>query len=310
MIPELFDSQPGLSIEPTSRCTLGCPRCGRTMLIEKFGKKAMPIVDLDPVLLDNFVDLKLSEVFMCGNYGDPIYHRNFKELIQVCKKHAKRITIVTNGGHRSKKWWEEIVELFGKNDKIVFSIDGTPENFTKYRINGDWASTLIGINECVNSKAKTMWKYIPFSFNENTIEDARKLSIDLGIDEFYIRTSDRWEKNDSLRPNNNDLSRQSSDFKEKYKDDRLSNSVALDPDCKTNQFHFINANGYYMPCCMLSDWRFYYKSQWWKNKEKHNIRTTKLSDQITNFNDFYKKLSIVKPDYCVFNCGKCSEETR
>jgi MoaA/NifB/PqqE/SkfB family radical SAM enzyme len=297
---------PGLHIEPTSRCTLGCPRCGRSVMLKKFGKKSLPIIDLTPSHLDNFIDVGLGRILICGNNGDPIYHRQFKDLLEVCKKHSKEIVIVTNGGHRSAKWWDEIVELFDEKIEIRFSIDGTPENFTKYRINGDWPSTLVGIKKCVTSKAKTVWKYIPFSFNEDNIEDTKKLALDLGFDEFRLEPSDRWEINDWLEPNNRKFINHEYKVKKRYKENELFiDNVTIDPKCKSNASHFINANGYYMPCCMLSDQRFYYKSIWWKNKEQYNIKTTKLSDQIKNFDAFYKTINTDKPDYCVFNCGKC-----
>jgi len=34
---------------------------------------------------------------------------------------------------------------------------------------------------------------------------------------------------------------------------------------------------------------------------------SKLSNQISYFNNFYATIQTSKPDYCVFNCGKCEE---
>lgn len=296
---------PRLHIEPTTRCTLGCPRCGRTVMLEKFGKKSLPIIDLDPDTLDNFIDVNLDRISLCGNNGDPIYHKNLKKLIKVCKKHTKKIVIETNGGHRTKKWWNEIVELFDENDEIHFSIDGIPENFTKYRVNGDWNSTLIAIDACVSSKIKTVWKYIPFSYNENDIGTAKKLSSDLGFDKFWIEPSDRWHgENDWLKPKNRALSGSRSEVRDNFKF-KQERDLEIDPKCRTGHTHFVSAAGLYMPCCMLSDFRFYYKSQWWKNKEQYDIKTTKFSQQLENFDKFYKTINIDKPDYCMFTCGKC-----
>jgi hypothetical protein len=44
------------------------------------------------------------------------------------------------------------------------AFDGSPENFTEYRVNADWDSILVGIEECVAGPATVIWKYIPFSF--------------------------------------------------------------------------------------------------------------------------------------------------
>ena len=41
--------------------------------------------------------------------------------------------------------------------------------------------------------------------------------------------------------------------------------------------HFISAWGYYMPCCWIGDYRFYYKSEFYKNKDLYDI--SKYSDK-------------------------------
>ena len=294
---------PSLHIEPTSRCTLACPRCARTVMLETFGKKALPIVDLDVKDFENFVDLDLERIMLCGVYGDPIYHRQFEELIKTCKRKANKISIVTNGGHRTQSWWRSVVALLDASDDITFSIDGTPENFTDYRVNGDWASTLIGLKECVSGSVKTIWKYIPFSYNENDIESVKKLALDLGVDDFEISYGDRWEENDWLKPKNKNLIDARFNNKEDFKK-TAKRDFEIDPFCKDQQKHYIGANGRYMPCCYVADHRFYYKSQWWKNQKEHNIKNSKLSEQIVLFNTFYNTINAEKPEYCIFNCSK------
>jgi MoaA/NifB/PqqE/SkfB family radical SAM enzyme len=273
-------------------------------MLENFGKKSLPIVDVDLYDLENFIDVSLEEINLCGVYGDPIYHRNFEELVQLAKRKAKKLLIITNGGHRTKSWWQSIVKNFSPEDKIIFSIDGTPENFIKYRINGDWESTLIALKECVASPIKTVWKYIPFSFNENDIEAARQLALNIGIDEFEISYSDRWENNDWLKPTGENLIGNRSQLRDAVKN-KNQPVIKIDPLCSNHREHYISALGYYMPCCFVADHRFYYKSQWWKNQTMHKIKNTTLSTQLEIFNNFYKKINVDNPDYCIFNCGKC-----
>lgn len=295
---------PSLHVEPTNRCTLSCPRCARTMMLEKFKKKNLTLKDIDVNDFDNFIDIAVNEISFCGTHGDPIYHKNFKELLEVSKKKSNKITINTNGSYRSNHWWQSILSSLDKNDNIIFSIDGTPENFNKYRINGDWKTILVGINACVNSLVNVTWKYIPFSFNEDDIEFTKKLATDLGVDNFKVVYSDRWENNDWLKPKNRDLISSQSEIRDNFKN-KNTRDLEINPTCKNNQEHYISADGYYMPCCYVSDYRFYYKSSWWKDREKHNIQTTRLSEQLDYFNIFYKKINDVRADYCIFNCGKC-----
>jgi MoaA/NifB/PqqE/SkfB family radical SAM enzyme len=274
------------------------------MLLEKFGKKSLPLKDIDVEDFDKFIDITVNEIAFCGTYGDPIYHRNFKKLVEVSKKKTNTLSITTNGSYRSKQWWKSILSSLDENDNVTFSIDGTPNNFNKYRINGDWETILVGINACVDSSVNVTWKYIPFSFNEDDIDFAKKIATELGIDDFKISYSDRWENNDWLKPENQNLIGDRSEIQDNFKN-KNARDLPIDPKCKNNNDHYISANGYYMPCCYVSDFRFYYKSNWWKNKNIHDIKITKLSQQLEFFNDFYKKIHIDKPEYCLFNCGKC-----
>lgn len=271
-------------------------------MIDKFGKKSLPLTDLDFNDLDKFIDVALDEISLCGNVGDPIYHQNFSKLLTVCKKHSSRVKITTNGSYRSTRWWNEITSRLTSNDEVCFSIDGIPENFTQYRVNGHWNSILNGIKTCVNSSVKTTWKLIPFSFNENNIEKARKLSIDLGIDKFIVSPSSRWENNDVLKPSNLELI--NGHYKNQKKFKLGATDFNIDPECKDNQSHYINAKGFYVSCCFAEHHNFYYKSHWWKEREKYNIKTTTLSEQITNFQDFFQTINKEKYNYCMFNCSK------
>ena len=299
-----------LHVEPTSRCTLACPRCERTELLSKFGKKALPINDLDVKDFKTFIDVDIDNILFCGNLGDPIYHANFLELVKVSKLVANSVKITTNGSRKSKSWWIQLNEILDDKDTVTFSIDGTPDNFTRYRINGDWSSIRVGIDECVLGPARVVWKYIPFKFNENDIESTRLLSNKLGIDEFKVDPSDRWneadESIDTLRPTLESLV-SAKDIVQRKFETTPNRDFVIDPKCKDDMMHFISSDGYYSPCCYSKHFDFHYKSQWHKNKEAYNIKTSKLSDQISMFDSFYATIQITRPDYCIFNCGKCEE---
>jgi len=291
-----------LHVESTSRCTLACPRCERTIFLEKFGRKNFSIQDLDIKAFENFLDVPVDRVSFCGNIGDPIYHREFIKLVKMLTSKCQKIIITTNGSYKSRKWWKNLNSVLRPSDQIRFSIDGTPKNFTEYRVNADWDSILVGIQECVLGPASTEWKYIPFSFNEHDIDETEKLSVNLGIDKFFVESSDRWVKNDPLKPNEYIGSRDT--LRQMYKNESIRD-FDIDPRCENHKEHYIGADGYYTPCCYSKNYEFYYKSEWWKNRNKHNIATTKLSEQIRHFDEFYSTIQTERYDYCVFNCGKC-----
>ena len=290
-----------LHVEATSRCTLACPRCERTTFLNKFGKKSFGIKDLDIDNFINFIDKKVDHINFCGNLGDPIYHKNFIQLVKKSKTRSKTICITTNGSRKNKTWWTELVSILDETDELTFSIDGTPSNFSSYRVNGDWDSIRKGIDICTNSKVSTTWKYIPFAFNEDNIEEVKKLSFNLGIDHFKLDPSDRWEVNDCLQPKKNYIGPKHN-AKQKYKSN-VADNLLIDPECANNKMHYISADGFYAPCCYSKHYSFWYKSEWWKNKIK--IKDKSLTECIRLFKSFYATIQDNKPDYCLFNCGKC-----
>jgi hypothetical protein len=256
-----------------------------------------------------------------GNYGDCIYHPDFFGFIKYFKSRNANVIIHTNGSYKTKVWWQELASLLNDNDLINFSIDGTPENFTQYRINADWESIKQGIEVMVSSSAKVIWKYIVFSYNENSINIARSLSQELAMDDFVLNNSDRWEENDWLKPikyvNVNDDTGTGVLYNGSHIGGRdaainkwkLENMRKLDinPLCKkTNNMHFVSADGYYMPCCWIGDHRFYYQSDFYKNKEQYDISKTSVSKLFANQSlvNFYNTIEEIKPKHCTFNCSK------
>ena len=61
---------------------------------------------------------------LCGNLGDPIYHRNFHEFIAYLKENNVNIYMHTNGSHRTETWWEKKLEYLYEQDAITYYVDG------------------------------------------------------------------------------------------------------------------------------------------------------------------------------------------
>ena len=301
----MLDQLQGLHIEPTNMCTLKCPRCSRTKFIEQFPKH-WTNKNLNLEHLKSFLDISLTGkvINLCGNYGDPIYYDQLFEMINFFKEQRCIIRLATNGSYKTKSWWQQLVSLLDKDDTIIFAIDGTPDNFTQYRVNANWESIHWGIDTVTNSYVKSIWQYIPFSFNENDIDRVNKLSKELGFDEFLVMPSDRWDgEDDWLKPNKHDTAIRS-DSIVKWKNN-LERTEEVTAKCKIdNSQHFISANGFYMPCCFAGDHRFYYKTEFYKNQELSDISKTTITKVLDNLKDFYSTLEDAKLNYCTFNCPK------
>ena len=269
-----------LHIEPTSRCTVKCPLCPRTILIKDFGKKFLPIEDIDIDTLDHFLQGNyFTSILLCGTYGDALMHPDLEGLVKVCKKYTDSVQIATSGSGRSKKWWEKFINCLDERDKIDFAIDGTPDNFTEYRINARWDQIEPAIRIAVAQGVQTRWQFIPFDYNTESIESAKKLSMQLGMDEFFVFPSER------IHPGGGDII----------------------PRCKNRKLLYISASGQFMSCCHVHDFRYYYKSDWWKEHKKYNIATTTYEECARLFDNFYSTIQTNRYDYCTFACGKINE---
>jgi len=299
----MFPQVKAIHIEPTNICTLKCPGCARTRFINQWPAH-WKNHSLDTQSLLKFLDIELSDIRidLCGNYGDPIYHPDLAGMIRSLKSRGATISIITNGSHRKRSWWQALVRELSSDDLITFSIDGIPENFTQYRINGDWTTIQDAIEVCVESPCSTAWSFIPFSYNEHSIEQAKQLSQDLGIDQFHINHSDRFdEQTMHFKPASSDPGTKWNN-QQNWKQSQSTKKI--NPKCHRGGTHYISADGYYMPCCFIGDHRFYYKNEFGKNKKQYAISDTTLSEILNRATvaEFHRTVS--EHSVCQYNCGE------
>ena len=290
----------GLHIELTNICTLQCPGCARTQFIDQWPQHWRNH-SINVKSLFRFLDIDIAgmKILLCGNYGDPIYHPEFIELVQEFKNRKAQLVISTNGSYKKADWWETVAAMLDQNDTVTFSVDGTPDNFMQYRVNGDWETIKQAMQVCVAADCHTQWKYIPFLYNQNSIDQAQELSKDLGIDEFMLSFSDRFdEKTNYLKPTEEFIG-QRFHSQQQWKS---TGGDKINAKCNNKQEHFITADGYYSPCCFLADHRFYYKTQFGKHKNQYNINDHTLTDILTQPKtvEFFQTLD--QNTGCQYNC--------
>lgn len=290
----------GFHIEPTNICTLKCPGCARTRFIDQWPQHWQNhSIDIDQLHKFLDIDLTAKTVTLCGNYGDPIYHPKFHDLIRGLKQRDAKLVVITNGSYKTDIWWELTTSILDQSDHVVFSVDGVPENFTQYRINADWNTIHRAMEICAQARCQTTWKYIPFAYNENHVESAKNLSEKIGIDYFQIDPSDRFDDQTKIyKPilDNLGLRYQS---QQAWKQHNIQPVV---PRCSDNKSHYISADGYYSPCCYVADHRFYYKTEFGKNKKFYRITDQTLTQILPQpvVVEFYGDLT--NQPVCQYNC--------
>ena len=305
----LLNELVGLHVEITNLCTLKCPGCLRTQSIEKWPQHwKNHNLELDTLAQFLDIDLRGKLISLCGNTGDSIYHPEFHSFVEYFKQRGALLRIFTNGSYRTTDWWNKTVSYLDSEDTVIFSVDGLPENFTQYRINADWPSIHAAMQVCVAAPCRTVWKYIPFSFNEHNIDQAKQLSQQIGIDIFTIEKSNRFDARNGVDYQMVQFMPGSNEYVDaRYPNQALwkSNKRNFDitPTCNDKRSHFISANGYYSPCCFIADYSFYYKTVFGKNKKMYNIADRTITElfQQTEFNDFYANLE--NHSVCQFSCA-------
>ena len=293
----------GFHIEPTNICTLKCSGCARTRFIKEWPQHwKNHSLDIDKLLKFIDIDLAGKKITLCGNYGDPIYHPDFIELVTRLKLQGSIISITTNGSYKTQEWWEQLVSKLTPDDNITFSVDGTPKNFTQYRVNADWESIQTGMKVVANALCRSVWKYIPFSYNQHNIEEVKQLSDDIGIKQFQVEFSDRFDEHTEFLKPDNTLIGSRYVAQVQWKTNNAGSLVS--PKCQSGKEHFITAEGYYSPCCYLADHRFYYKTPFGKNKKHYDIRQHTLTEilQQPQTVEFYQTLD--QQPGCQYNCPK------
>lgn len=188
-----------LNLEITNKCQLKCPACMRQLWPERLrGTREHPFETLK-VIFDTF-----PEINFCGNLSDPIYHREFHQILDYLN-YESRYLISTSGHNKTEEWWRKSFELTkDKNVKWRFALDGLPKDSHIYRVNQNGEQVFEMMKLGASMGCTIQWQYIVFNYNENDIEEAKKLAEDNNI-LFLLTKSDRFNKSSGaahLKPEN------------------------------------------------------------------------------------------------------------
>jgi MoaA/NifB/PqqE/SkfB family radical SAM enzyme len=270
-----------MHVELTSRCILSCPGCPRTALIDRLG--SFPKQDLDLDQFARFVDTDagraIARFLLEGNHGDPIYYPHLLEFVDRFRAH-KNYVIVTNGARRDAEFWHALASRLTDQDRIIFSIDGLPENNHIYRRNTDWASIEQALQILQTYPVQVTWKTIVFSYNYDQLEQIQALAKSFGAD-FVSQTTSRFG-DESLRPPQHLVE----DFREYHTTTPLVTEIQ--PQCAKHATEYVSADGYYWPCCWVSSAFTLYKSQLWAQRDQWSTKdrtVDQLRNQLANWID-------------------------
>mgnify|MGYP001369249595 FL=1 len=184
-------------LEITEKCNAACPMCARNINGGEdnpwLQNAELSLTDIITIFPDQFIQ-QLNHMFMCGNYGDPIVAKDTLKVF----KHFRSVnptiylSMNTNGSARTKQWWKDLAEVIGTDGYVIFSIDGLEDTNYLYRKNTNWDKIMENAKSFIDAGGIAHWEYIVFEHNEHQVEEARRLSEQMGFQKFQVKTSSRF----------------------------------------------------------------------------------------------------------------------
>lgn len=185
-------------LETSAVCVARCPRCPRTEHPDTpWLNKNMTLDFVKRFFTEEMLINNVRRVTMCGDVGDPIYCKEFIDIVAYIKKTNPNIHIfiITNGSFKKPEWWRELAGVLDHRDTINFSVDGYDNDSNNlYRVNTDFDSIVAGIRAVreVNTEVFLNWATIVFSFNQDKLEYIRDFARGLGMDGLQLTKSTKF----------------------------------------------------------------------------------------------------------------------
>jgi MoaA/NifB/PqqE/SkfB family radical SAM enzyme len=183
-------------LEPSSKCSLKCPRCPRQEHPDITWMNQEISLEQFKKVFDKHMLSQVQRFTMCGDVGDPIYARDYLAIIDYIKSHNKEIQVftITNGSYKTEKWWRDFATVSNKHDTINFSVDGYDQRSNDmYRVNSNWDSIMAGMSICTEeSDMFVNWATIVFKFNEDHLSQIQQLATRQGCDSLQLTYSTKF----------------------------------------------------------------------------------------------------------------------
>ena len=166
-----------LHIELTTNCNLSCPLCDH-------GKTDSHEIDFD--ILSKWLNQELSkitDITLCGSFGEPTLYSRFSDLIELIKtKNPKTaISINTNGSTKTFESWAKDLKNLDESDSLVFAIDGLEDTHKKYRISDFKKVFEVMCQIKRDFPVKVLWQMVLFEHNEHQVKEVQRICSILGI---------------------------------------------------------------------------------------------------------------------------------
>lgn len=282
-------------VDFTTKCNCLCPGCGRTENGEL--NTTIPIADMSLETFKKFftreVCNSVKKVLFCPSYGEPPFNPHLLDCVKWVienidvEKHDRehplpRISIATNGGNQTEDYWKELAIILNskklRRPHVTFAIDGLEDTNHLYRTAVKWDNLMRNAKAFISNGGRAQWQFISFEHNAHQVEQAKKLSEELGFIRFVHKVNrykpvilkelfaqkqydDENLKHDDKLYNKTKIEIMKK-FVSKYGNDYSRYLNECDIKCRwfDGKEIFFQFDGKVWPCCHLSNCRFRKKS--------------------------------------------------
>lgn len=251
-------------LEITEKCQAACAMCARNHstvdgLLHHLSGSELSLEDCRQIFDKDFVR-QLNQMYMCGNFGDPIIAQDTLEVFEYFRytNPSIKLNMYTNGGARPAEWWRDLASVLYKG-RVIFSVDGLEDTNHIYRENVQWDRVMSSMKAFIGAGGEAEWHFLVFKHNEHQVDEAREFARSLGFKSFVPKRTSRWGGGDYKHlapPEKKEYVHQIKTFKVdmeriygSYKN--FLNETKISCRVKSENSLYVSAEGLVLPCCWL-----------------------------------------------------------
>lgn len=318
-----------LEFDLSTKCNAACPQCPQgdsdNFIFTNFLKDVNNEVTLQNVK-DWFPKETLDALTLikfCGSFSEPAIARDFFPIIEYFVANTTaHIQVHTNGSLRKPEWWYNLGQVLQQRGVVRFGLDGLSDTHKIYRVNTSYEKILENAKAFMSGGGRAEWQFILFKHNEHQLDECRKLSQEMGFEQFVFMPSGRFRNDDDFCENiNGDILRPSTLTKTDTIDAFWNRGeVVTKVVCKSEsrKWLMIDWNGYVYPCCMTMLWNSKYPDSdatYWQenilknNLNKNNLHYTPLEEILSLMDELYAEINKgLELKICAGACGECVDK--
>jgi MoaA/NifB/PqqE/SkfB family radical SAM enzyme len=193
-----FENVKRVHLEMTDKCNAACPMCPR---LDSQGRPNLNLHNTEITLADAKaiftpeVLRHLDQIYLCGNFGDPMAARDTLEVLEYFRSENPtiRLGMHTNGSARPASWWSRLGSLMSQSgDYCKFALDGLEDTNHLYRRNTRWTKIMESVEAYISAGGRAHWEFLIFRHNQHQVEQAREMATRLGFDVFFAKKTSRF----------------------------------------------------------------------------------------------------------------------